>query len=1180
VRLLPLVLTACLSSPDALLGTSPPPGLTVTDLNPGAPFTITATDMRPGESVGFLMSFDGVGNGPCPPFLGGACLTINAPFDVVGFATADADGIASLSGVVPQGAAIGDLVSFQAGQVASAGVSARLSGAVSAPIVGTDDEVYTTAEDSAPTFAGLQDVAALDATAVQLSWDAGRSIDDPASALTYQIFAGTRAAGIDWTTPVGTTAAGTTSLVLSSAQLPLLAPGAELVFGVRAVDTDGDSDTNESAVPFRLPPAGFPVVYVDQAAAAGGDGSRAAPFATLQAGVDAVSAGGIVLVAGGTYTETITVGGSAEVRIVGGFAGFAAPGAAGQLAARDADATPTILDGTGQNGRGLLDVTNTGATHLSGLTLTDFARTGIRAFGADLTLTGVDLVDTDPLTAPARAMDVQGTSLSAPISLRMYGVTIRETTVGVRLGGTLDELTVQSSRFHDLTSDAVRGEYTGQGPAGDTAFVGWDTAVVGNRTSIVLPAGGATDVTFAYNDVLRVESLLDAFDLSPEEPTNGNDLTIDIHHNRTWFGDSGDMVRVAGLAQVGVGGSSTFRYNFNDGLGISSDCFDLRLGGDGAYGPVDIEATHNVCRHTNSIGFDVGDLTAAAGETTRVVFHDNYVAMTESGGIEVDWFFDDAVNDRGTVELEIHDNTFVQNDDDIEVSVYGAEGVTNWVWVWNNDSRTSYNGFIFNDYSAQGTSAATSYWYVGFNQTTRGAEDCSYFRTSFGAYAMVTNNAIGWCDVDSSRALDIQRSAIGGGTLHLQNNVFALGAGSGIESDDGVYPQLVNNTIWGNGRESTSQYGVRGSRFDGAHEQIHIRNSIVSDNSGGDLPEGGPNAAGRVASTYSLVSDRPANVGFGNLTGDPLFTERGSGDDDFDRFFRLGAASPAIDAGDPAVAYLDADGSPNDLGAFGGPAGGRVGVIGGMSRPMEVIAISPHVQLHENAPMPSGTTPLTLAFTNALDPATVDATSVRVVGPTGAVAGAYGVSGRTVTFTPDAPWPVGADITVLVGDGVADLDGQANRYPWQRRFGTAPVGTDEVEPNDTLATANPLVGTHFDVLGILDGSVGDLQDVYRLDVTAPGQRLSTSGFCVRLGDDACDMRIALQDAGGNVVWTSTTGFATIEGNGNGDPYLDYTFAQPGTFHLVVTAVQSAFGPGPADSGLAYTPAYELKGWLR
>jgi hypothetical protein len=62
----------------------------------------------------------------------------------------------------------------------------------------------------------------------------------------------------------------------------------------------------------------------------------------------------------------------------------------------------------------------------------------------------------------------------------------------------------------------------------------------------------------------------------------------------------------------------------------------------------------------------------------------------------------------------------------------------------------------------------------------------------------------------------------------------------------------------------------------------------------------------------SLSADRWEH-GDGELRADPLFTDREGGD------YTLQAASPAVDAGPPGD--LDPDGSPADLGAFGGPDG-------------------------------------------------------------------------------------------------------------------------------------------------------------------------------------------------------------------------------------------------------------------
>ncbi|MDG1483479.1 MAG: MopE-related protein [Myxococcota bacterium] len=59
----------------------------------------------------------------------------------------------------------------------------------------------------------------------------------------------------------------------------------------------------------------------------------------------------------------------------------------------------------------------------------------------------------------------------------------------------------------------------------------------------------------------------------------------------------------------------------------------------------------------------------------------------------------------------------------------------------------------------------------------------------------------------------------------------------------------------------------------------------------------------------------------GNISTDPVFTSWSDNGDSTDDDMTLSAKSPAIDAGDPSVSYDDADGTTNDMGAWGGPAG-------------------------------------------------------------------------------------------------------------------------------------------------------------------------------------------------------------------------------------------------------------------
>ncbi len=64
-------------------------------------------------------------------------------------------------------------------------------------------------------------------------------------------------------------------------------------------------------------------------------------------------------------------------------------------------------------------------------------------------------------------------------------------------------------------------------------------------------------------------------------------------------------------------------------------------------------------------------------------------------------------------------------------------------------------------------------------------------------------------------------------------------------------------------------------------------------------------------------------AGTGSLAADPLFVSPTNDN------FHLLAGSPAINAGNPAAQYNDTDGSRNDMGAYGGPAGNTLGGGGG-----------------------------------------------------------------------------------------------------------------------------------------------------------------------------------------------------------------------------------------------------------
>jgi len=78
----------------------------------GGTLELTASDAPPGETVHFVVGLNGTAGGPCPAFLGGACLDVESPI-ILGSAAANLAGVATLSGVVPESLSAWEL-DFQA----------------------------------------------------------------------------------------------------------------------------------------------------------------------------------------------------------------------------------------------------------------------------------------------------------------------------------------------------------------------------------------------------------------------------------------------------------------------------------------------------------------------------------------------------------------------------------------------------------------------------------------------------------------------------------------------------------------------------------------------------------------------------------------------------------------------------------------------------------------------------------------------------------------------------------------------------------------------------------------------------------------------------------------------------------------------------------------------------------
>ncbi|KAA3605099.1 MAG: hypothetical protein DWQ01_21130 [Planctomycetota bacterium] len=98
------------------------------------------TEMRvrmaqPGETIYFLYSLTGTGQGPCPATLGGLCLDLLAPIEIVGNAAADQNGEATLSFDIPADAPLIDVHTQAVAQRGPGGDDSVKSNALTAPIL-------------------------------------------------------------------------------------------------------------------------------------------------------------------------------------------------------------------------------------------------------------------------------------------------------------------------------------------------------------------------------------------------------------------------------------------------------------------------------------------------------------------------------------------------------------------------------------------------------------------------------------------------------------------------------------------------------------------------------------------------------------------------------------------------------------------------------------------------------------------------------------------------------------------------------------------------------------------------------------------------------------------------------------------------------------------------------------
>ena len=161
----------------------------------------------------------------------------------------------------------------------------------------------------------------------------------------------------------------------------------------------------------------------------------------------------------------------------------------------------------------------------------------------------------------------------------------------------------------------------------------------------------------------------------------------------------------------------------------------------------------------------------------------------------------------------------------------------------------------------------------------------------------------------------------------FQGNVADAGGGAITMVSHGNGTVLLNNTLVGN--ESPHGAGLYFEQFSNSGGSASVQNNLVAHNTGfGVYTEVGflpaiylyNDVYGSSVGEYGYAVG-PVTLPANNISVDPLFAAWTDDGDWTNDDLHLDSGSPCIDAGNPDPAFVDADGSRNDIGMFGGQLG-------------------------------------------------------------------------------------------------------------------------------------------------------------------------------------------------------------------------------------------------------------------
>jgi predicted outer membrane repeat protein len=582
-----------------------------------------------------------------------------------------------------------------------------------------------------------------------------------------------------------------------------------------------------------------------------------APFASIQAAIDAAGDGDILQVCPGTYVENLSID---ATRLT--------------LVSMEGPEV-TILDGGGATTLTVSGVSGAGVS-VQGFTVQGGAAAqyggGIVCSRSTLELLG-DIVTGN--TAPYGAgMVASGCSLS------LNGNTFSGNTATTAGGGAY--------------LDACDGQLVGNLFTENSANIGGGLAVQGDDLNVVENEFRANQALFNGAETAAGAGMY----LAGSSPVSENEFVENVSEDDgggiyvyLGYGDfNGNLLQgnVCGNDGAGAYFNQTHAHIYDNSF-IENESYDDA-------GGLRLFISYAVAEDNELIGNtavdDGGGIKASHSHsnTIRRIYMEGNVAGDAGGGLEMD-------NETSPVS----DCTFVDNQ-----AGRGA-GLHNWR---NDHMPNTFSDLTFEGNQASGCGGAISLDNEVNLVTIRNS---TFTGNVADDGAVVCSDEIWWDADDDGEVDSMSASRIALANLAAWDNE---AADDGAISIRMATATIANVSIWG--QIGPGSAGIA-AKEDSAVTVVNA--VIAGSEGGPALyqREGGSlaftygdlwdNAGGNAEGIEDPTG------GNGNISDDPDFTDAAAGD------LTLQSGSPCIDAGDPNRSYNDADGSRADMGAFGGPGG-------------------------------------------------------------------------------------------------------------------------------------------------------------------------------------------------------------------------------------------------------------------